>query len=651
VLTPEIIQDIMDKQACERQAKVRFLMAEDAANTRRVRYEWYHRFYAPADGDQWPEELKLRPNKLHITANMVKAFVDVESRVLSILPRITNLPPAKDPASRLKGEVVEDLFLRYLELSEWDVWMTDHNRVKSLYGLGVLKPFWNTDEKRPDVMVIDQPQNLMLGYGTSDFKVVDWAIYRYDISPLEAIIRYPDLVIINPGRGKRLEVSREHADHQDPLAQSTTSIGGIKVDTTRQQSTRTEYEDKQVQVWDYWYRNSSGEVYNAVLVQGTAAEGPTLHSELPSIPYVVIENDHEPGTPEGASTAELLIPIQMGLNRVLSHFAQIIADNSGTAYALEGENADTVPEGMVPKEDEIIAAGSSNKIVPIQRSTNSTLNMQQLIQEYWDTAHKITGLPEIMFGSMPGAQTSGRAMAIQVEAAANRIDPKRRRDYAGLRRVLLFWGYMLRDVNPQIEVAMRPEQEEEAQAAAAPPMLETVKIKVGDFIKGFERWKIVPPEITPRDSFENTQNVINMVAAKLMPLKQGMDELGIENPEQMIALIEEERSNLRLYPQDVQAYASVLQLLQAIQMQEAQNAAMAQQQSAGAGAQAQAAEQAAAPTGLEDQNQPMTQAGSAPPAGAGVPGGGVGTFEGLVRQTPGGQSQSMSQIRIRPREF
>jgi hypothetical protein len=658
IVGDEIIKNILTRQECEHQARARYSSSKSAADTRRTRYEWYHKFYAPVDGDQWPEDLALRPNKLHITANIVKSFVDCESRILSLLPRITNQPPAKDPDSRLKGEVVEELFLRYLEQSEWDVWYPDHGRTKSLYGLGVLHPFWNPEgEGRPDVQVIDQPQNLMLGFGTSDYTVVDWAIYRYEISPLEAMIRYPELVIENPGGGAALKVMRdgERADHQDPLAQRIVDTFGDSiaraVNSRRNQP--NEYEDKMVEVWDYWYRSREGDVVNAFLVQGNVVEGPTAHPEMPRIPYIVVENDHEPGSAEAMSTAELLIPLQMGLNRVLSHYAQIVADNSGQAYYLKGENADNVPEGLVPREDEIIAAGAGNDILPIQRNTNSTVNMERLIDTYWATAHKITRLPEILFGAMPGAQTSGRAMAIQIEAAANRIGPMRARDYAGLRQLLQFWGYMLENKNPTITVT-RPAEAEEGTPSASegltPAPMETFEVKIGDYIKGFNRWKIVAPEITPRDSVENTQNVIAMVNAKLMALKQGMDELGIENPEQMIALIEEERSNARLFPQDVQTYAAVLQLFQAMEAQEMANAAMASQQAAGAATQEMAAQQAATPTKMEDQNQPPTGAGSPPPPGAATPGG-VGTFEGLIRQTPGGQAQAMSQIRMKPREF
>jgi len=624
-----ISADLMTKAECARLAVSRYAGAESLAAERKARYEIYHKFYAPPGGDQWPEDRALRPQKMHITSNIVQAFVDVEARTLSILPRVTNIPDSKDDDSRLKAEIVEDLYGRFLELSEWDVWMSDLNRVKSIYGLGCLKPFWNEAEARPDVYVIEQPQNLMIGYGSSDFSVIDWTFYEYSISPLEAIRRFPGIDIKNPGRDKPLEVAI-HTDHADPLNQKTTQ-DGLTSRTLPTGRHMTDYENKQVNVWDYWYRHSDGKIYNAIIVQGVVAEGPTVHEELPEVPYIPIENEHEPGSPEGVSTVELLTTIQMGLNRALSHFAQIVADNTGVAYQVVGENADSAPEGLIPRDDEVANPGGGNEIRPILRPVNN-FPISQLIDEYRAEAHRITGLPEIMFGALPGADTSARATAVQVQAAINRLDPKRKRLYRGLTQLLTFWGYMLKQKNPTANVATRSEQQ---------PGVEADQIKVGDFIKGFERWKIIPPEITPRDSIENAQNAIQLVNAKLLPLVEAMDMVGIENPEQMLATIEKERSNMRLFPGDVISFASALQLFQAIQAQSAQQQAMQAQGQTGDGARLNA-EQQAQPNLFEDQAGTPTAQGS-PPGPGSPPVGGGAEFQPIVRQE-GSNAQAMSQI-------
>lgn len=648
----DLVSEIKTRQEVEAQAKTRFALGSAPAAARQTRYELYHSYYAPVDGDQWPADRLLRPGKLHITANIVKAFVDTESRILSLLPRITNDPDDQSLDGRKHAETVEKLFMRYLENSGWDVWFADFNRVKSIYGLGVLQPYWNNEENRPDVLLIEQPQNLMLGYGTSDYSVIDWAIYRYSVSLLEASIRFPDLQI-EPQKGDKPPlVARVGGSHGDPLNQKT--VGGVSglvstlastmnPKTTRSRAEEGEYEKAQVEVWDYWYRKpGSGLICNATLVQGVMTGEVREHPEYPVVPFIPVENDHEPGSPEGIALVECLIDIQMGLNRAYSHFAQIVADNSGNAYQLTGENADAVPEGMIPEEDHVIPAGSGNTILPIARNVNN-YPLQELIDEYWQAAYKVTGLPEVMFGNLPGSQTSGRAMAVQIEAASNRIDPKRRRTYEGLRALLLFWGYMLKKKKPTVTVSV-PGQDVDNQIQE-PTGIQSGKVNLGDFIEGFERWQIIAPELTPRDAMENTQNVIAKLQAKLIPLEKAMDELGVDNPQYMLSIVEKERSNPRLFPGDAQAFLATVQLLQAIQQQQqmaAQQAAL-QAQSAANGANADTQEMT--PTKTEDMNQPQTQAGSAPPGGSPAPGGGIGAeLQPLIRQTPSGESQSMSQL-------
>jgi hypothetical protein len=639
----EIASNARAKMTIEQEARSRFAMAASASGVRRSRFERVHKFYAPVDGDQWPEDRALRPGKLHITANMVRAFVDTEARVLSLLPRISNKPPTADQVSAKKAETIEELFSRYLDMTGWDVWMADRERMGSLYGTKILKPFWNDDDKRPDVSLVEQPQNLMLGYGASDYSVVDWAIYRYSISALQAKRRYPDIQIKSE-KGKPPVVSIAGGDHYDPLQQRSlastarSSLAEVINKLTPKQ-TDGEYEQSQLEVWDYWYLNDEGTVCNAIILQGCLVAGPFEHDEMPIIPYIVTEHDHEPGSPEGQSTAELLIDLQMALNRVLSHESQVIADNSGTAYQLTGENADTVPENVVAKEDEISPTGTNNRIEPIQRNANN-YNMEALIDRIWSTAHKITGLPEIMFGELPGAQTAGRATAVQIQAAQNRIDSKRRRSYEGLRQLLLFWGYMLEKRNPTVTTTAR----QEAQGDQ-PPTVVSQQIKIGEFIKGWQNWKIIPPEITPRDEIEHTNNIIQLVNAKLMPLSKGMDELGIDNPQQMLALVEEERSNARLFPADVQSNLAASLLLKQIEQANAMSGGDAAQQAGAADARLKQEAQQRAPTLTEDMNQPATAAGGFPPPGAPAPGIG-GEFQPLVRQTPSGESQALSQFQL-----
>lgn len=606
------LEDTLLAIQIEKEAKEHYSTGYAEAQYRAGRYEKYHRYYAPAGGDQWPEDLGERPGKLHFTVNLIRGFVDTEARLLSIKPRFV-IPPdrAGDEDKSRRAEATEQLFDAFLENSGFDQWSFTVNQVKGLYGMGVLKPFWNEETKMPDVTVVEQPQNMMFGWADSNFLDLDWAIYSYTISGFRAKLLYDltDEDIANPNF---LPVAASAGDHADPIEMM--SFGA------RLGRQATDYERTQhVSVWDYWYMDSEGSVQNAILVAGKLVQGPMPHPELPTIPYIPMEHDHEPGSPDGHGTAEILLDLQMGLNRAVSHYAQHVWDTTDPAYQLTGPEAPMiVPHGLVPASGEIVAPGPNVKIEEIRSGVNN-FPFDSLIATYWTTAHRLTGMSEILFGSPPGAQTSARALQAQLDSSINRLDPKRRRYYEGLRALFGMWHYMLSKKNPEIG-----------------------GMKVKDVIEGLNNWKIVPPEISPRDVIEHTQNVINKVNGKLVSLESAMDEVGVDNPKQELDRIMGERSNAHLFPGDAQAIAAVMATLQAIAAQQGAQGQAAQGQAASEGAAQDA--QAAQPTLFEDQNGIPTGEGSPPPEGSPSPLG--GELRPIVRQSAEGESMPMSEIRL-----
>jgi hypothetical protein len=614
------IDEIASNMEIERLARARYSVEEPDAMLRRSRYERYHSMYAPQGGDQWPEDRLERFGKLHISANMVRAFVDIEARLLSILPRVTNKPDQDDEEIRVKSETAEKAFLRWLEMSGWEVWMFTLNQTRGIYGTGVLKPFWNDETNAPDVYLVEQPQNLLIGWGDSDYSVMDWAIYESYLSPIQAKIKYPNAPEHCFKTTSNPNTLLAGGAHDDPLNQS--KIGSAQEKTPG-------YDSNQIRAWDYWYLRDDGTVMNATLLNGYIVDGPHEHPEYPIVPYIPVESDHEPGYPWGRGTVEMLYDIQMGYNRALSHLAQLVWDETDPAFQLVGENAPMhVPDGIVPKGGEIVAPGPGTRIEPIAKNLNQ-MPLGDLIRFYWESAHKLTGIPEVLFGTLPGSQTSGRAVSVQLEAAINRLDPRRRRLYGALRQLFLFWHFMIDKKNPKVG-----------------------NVPIKDVLAGLNRWVIIPPEITPRDVVEHTMNTINKLNAKAISLETAMDEIGVENPLEEIERVKAERSDAHLFPGDAQAIAAVLATLQQIQATQAQMTGAGQAQEAaaeGQGAQegAQQDAQQAQPTGMEDMNNPMLQPGMAPPPGGAAPGLG-GELQPIVRQTPGGDSQAMSQI-VMPR--
>ena len=615
-------------QALLTQAVSRYTQTDSYQARLKSSYTRLYHYYAPLNGDQWPEDAAMRPGKIHMTLNLVKAAVDVDSRLQSILPRIALLSDLSDDESMARAEAAETLLIRFLELSGWESWMSVYCQARSLFGKGVLKPVWNKEDNRPDVVVVENPANLRIGWGSSDYTIKDWALYEYALSPEAAMRRWPNIAITNPGKDKPLQVARA-TDHTDPLAQKL-PVGGGEPNRLMNRPVPyqpSDYEDKQVSVWDYWYKKPDGLVCNSIIVGRSVIAETHEHPEYPDIPYIVSENDHNLGNPEGVSTAEPIIDLQIEMNRALSHWAQLVADEIDPAWQVD---ADSVPAGMVPKGGEIVAAGEGKEIKPIPKGVNQ-FPLAELIKEFWNGFHKETGLPEILFGQTPSADISGRALAVQIEGAIMRLDPRRRRLYSSLRELLIFWSFMTEKVNPKMEV----EVDGETQA-----------VGVGELLKGFRRWKIVPPEITPRDMIEATTNVANKVAAKLTSLETGMDELGVDAPRKEIERIKAERNDASLFPGDVTAKVSAVAALVQMQMQVQQMGQTIEQLLGSASGQQQAAAQAAQPQGIQGDNgasppQPATMAGGPPPAGGQGPAG-----TALVRSQPNGQAQTLNQLAV-----
>lgn len=619
----------LSNRELELQARRHYTETSSYAAYWATKYERFHSYFAPLNGDQWPEDLAKRPGMIHVTHNIIAPAVEIESRIESRLPRLTLVPDFVDDETRARAEMAEKLYIRWLELTGWKTWLNDAAKTKSIYGKVVLKPRWNKRQKRPEVTVIESPQNLRIGWGSSDYTVMDWALYEYTLSPLEAMRRFPGITITFEGKGDRQRINvLRHSDHSDPLGQLTNL-------RNRNDVQPSDYENKQVRIWDYWAKqiDEDGEehIVNAFFVEGVLAAEPKRHDYLPDLPYIVIEHDHVPGSPEGLGDVEPLIDVQIEMNRAFSHWAQLIADEIDPAYQLD---ADNLPPGMVAKGGQITAAGEGKQIRPIEKSV-ANFPIEQLVQGLYDAFHFRSGLSKILFTAPPGAQTAGRALHVQIEASANRIDPRRDRLYAGLEELLIFWGAMAEHANPEIMVGF----DDQGQP---------VRKKIADVIRGFSRWKMIAPEITPRDNLEQITGVINKLNAKLISLEQAMDELGVDSPLAMIKMIEAERMNPRLFPADAQNFVAVLAMLQQYAMTDAQ-----MQSAMGAATDPQgnamAAAQGALPQGVQGDNasdvpQPATAAGGPPPPGAPGPGGLQN--QTLIRSNAEGEGDVLNQIRV-----
>ncbi len=657
----EAYQRLSDEMQLTIEARRHYAETQADAAIRTNRYRLWHHYMYPIDGDQWPADRSKRPNMVHMTENVINPTIVTEARIESRLPKVKLLPNLpSDPHDRMGAEQSERVHMRWLEDADWETKLAAGCLTKGITNVLVLKPFWETprnprhpgDKGQPNFSVIETPGNLRIGWGASDYSTKDWALYEYSISPYEAMKRWPNVQIEKvTGKTEPLKVTLTGADHTDPLAQrsfqsATNDVGPIARPDLRM---LTDYEGKQVRVWDYWCKyidaDGSEHIRQAFFLNGTLVDGPTPHDYYPDIPYIIIPHDLEPTNPWGAGDVQALMDIQMQLNLALSHWSQFIVDEIDPAWQV---NAAQAQPGMVPSAGQIVATGDPNShITPIEKPAN-TQPIEQWISELKEGLHFVTGLSDIAFGKAPGAQTAGRALDIQIQSMANRIDPRRDRLYAGLKTLLRFWTVMAVKINPTFPVTQTV-----PGANGGPAEEKTVQQGVKDIIDGYGRWKVVGHEVTPRDNVELITAVVNKLNAKLVSLEDAMDELGVDSPLEMMQKIENERTNPKLFPGDTQAYVAVLQLLQQMQAMGAQQAPVP----SGAGPAASApgnvqnAAQAAQPQGLPGQNadsasQPGSAPGSPPPPGAPSAGAGGLTNQTLIRPNAAGGAQTLQQIKL-----
>ena len=76
--------------------------------------------------------------------------------------------------------------------------------------------------------------------------------------------------------------------------------------------------------------------------------------------------------------------------------------------------------------------------------------------------------------------------------------------------------------------------------------------------------------LTPRDDIENATMALNLLNGKVWALDRAQDATGVEDPEREQETIRTDRSDPKLFPQDVQAQAALAATMQQLQMQQAQ---------------------------------------------------------------------------------
>ena len=489
----------------------------------------------PGGADHWPEGRK--PGRAHVSDNVYHVYVDIPAS-LQAVPPIENVvgDDLSDDEREAAGRV-ERLYFQWKDDDEFELKTHQACTVKALYGHTFAKVYWDADEKRPTVTVIERPEQFYAGWGSSNYDRLDWGLYCYGLTP-DTIEREYDL---------KVGIYDDGANHYFPY-----TMRGDHADPLHTLSSSPEYRRNipdldLVEVYDYWYKKPKGrgkyEVWNAIFIGNQVVEH-AKHSEFDDIPYIPLPNTYIPGSPYGRPEIYDLEQLIREKDERLSAAAQMIESiTNGQMWQLIGPDApDEVPANAIPKANKVAAPGPGNKLEPI-----TPFVPQFAIEDYLKRIdaeiEAVSGLNELLIGRAPGQILgSSKAIAALIANYEARIRIKR--------ELLYRWRKTIWKVSAKL--------------------WERKSRDVREIIHGRYRIEVKPPELTPRDELEVAQMAINLVNARLWSMERAMDRTGVEDPGDEKVLVRSEQTDPTLNPAAVQAQTALLSTMAALQQQGAQ---------------------------------------------------------------------------------
>jgi hypothetical protein len=552
----EKLQDILTRKA-----------SVDSENARRRnlfrRYDnlFHARTITTGGADHWADDQSARlAGRVHVSVNVHPAYVSIPASLQAIRPVINYVPSGGSREERQEAAARERIFMRWWEEAEMDIVMEDASLYKALYGDTAAKVTYDKKKGHPIVEVVSSPENLYLGYGASDYTKVDWALYCYGLST-QAVGEEFGFDVIPVKDGNEYFPYVNSGDHSDPLMSAWSQSMERTVDRRD-----TAYERMQVAIYDYWYRKD-GVVYNCVFVGNKLAsetEHPEYDGELPYIPLI---NSRIPGSPYGKpelyDVEQLLREKDERITNAAQFIQQIVG---GQMFQLIGQDApEEVPSNAIPKPGRISAPGAGNRIEAIQPFLPN-IQIEQYNQRVDRELAVVSGLNDLLLGIAPSSVLgSSRAIASLVANYEQRIAGKRKLLYSWLKKIWRaagqVWAYNDEDV---------------------------AMVLNGEF-----RLEITPPELTPRDTLELANTAISLVQNRIWSAERAMDRVGVEDPNNEKDIIRDEQTDATINPAAVATMANVVATFRQLNMQQQQEAMMANQQG-----------QASAMSALRGQNPP-----------------------------------------------
>jgi hypothetical protein len=569
----------------------------------------------------WHSSAKL-PGKAHVSVNTPPIYVDLPASLQSI-PPIENVIPASEGEDDADIAVLgERIYFAWKDEEEYEFKGHRACVVKGLYGRTAGKVWWDPEERRVRVEVIDQPRNLWLGWSQSDLRSLDWAAYSYTVTPEEALAQWGLVTTMRTAADGNVYpylVSSEVFGTYDNARRVMWNVGG------------------KIEVVDYWYRAPArgakpkvGQIkpvkhdtWNAIIVGNRVVKNMRHPEYAGRMPYVPLFNTFIPGVPSGRPELHDIEQLLREKDERISSGSQLMHNIVNAQYwQLTGQEApDQVPVGLRPKPNQVVAPGAGNRIEKID-PWMPEFQLEQFLGRIDREKVEVSGINDLLLGLAPSTVlSSSKAINALVSNYETRIRMKRDLYYGWRRKMWNLSATVWAHFDPAIR----------------------------EVLNKSKRIDMVPPSLTPRDDMEASQIALNLSTGKLWSQRRAMDRVGVDDPEREQDMIREERTDATMFPAEVQVLAQLLATLrnmgfgqqpEATAMAEEAAAQMADQRALGGGMEGMpsmngAGEQPIMPPEMLSEGAPM-------PGGEGMPMGAPG--EPMPLAQPGSKMISQTQI-------
>ena len=497
---------------------------------------YYAETFTDGGADIWPDD----PNahiigRAHVSINTPPAYVDVPAALQAVAPIENMLATDTTKEAREAAAALERIYTAWKAEEEFELKFHKACTTKALYGRTFGRVYWDPNEDRPCVEVVDQPRNVWVGYQTDSSTKVEWAAFYQRMSPNAVAEEFNvDIGVIEDENG----VARPYV---------------IAPETGYAQAARPwlpRFGSSVIEVWDYWYRKPArrkGRVtmttWNVVVAGNAVVRQPTEYPEYGgTIPYVPLFNTYIPGVPDGRAELYDMEHIIREKQEKITNGSQMIGQAVGGDYwQLVGPEAPArVPDTLKPVKNKIIAPGAGNRVETIAPFV-AQFQLEQFLARLDREGTVVSGLNDLLLGLAPAqVLSSSKAINALIANYESRLSMRRKLLYSWRRNVwklaLNVWARKNADVRQVVEA-------------------------------GGGTLDILDPSLSPRDEMETATRAGNLVAAKLWSQRRGMDAVHVDDPETEQDLIREESTDGTLWPDRVMVMAQLLSTLQQLGLQ------------------------------------------------------------------------------------